>query len=81
MTKETLKRANEIDLEITAIRSLRVSLLRAKKVKLIIESFNDYNVHSCNENDEFYINNWMLKAMQQMAKEHEMELLQELDAL
>lgn len=80
MTKETLKRANEIDIEITATRSLLVSLLRAKKVKLTIESFDDYNVHSYNEN-EIYINNWMLKAMQKIAKEHEMELLQELDRL
>ena len=80
MTKETLQKANEIDLEMTATRSLLVSLLRAKKVKLIIETFDDYNVHSYNEN-EFYINNWMLNAMQQMAKEHEIELQQELDRL
>ena len=80
MTKETLQKANEIDLEMTATRSLLVSLLRAKKVKLIIETFDGYNVHSYNEN-EFYINNWMLKAMQQMAKEHEIELQQELEAL
>ena len=80
MTKETLQKANEIDLAMTATRSLLVSLLRAKKVKLIIETFDDYNVHSYNEN-EFYINNWMLNAMQQMAKEHEIELQQELDRL
>ncbi len=80
MTKETLQRANEIYIEMKATRSLLVSLLRAKKVKLTIETWNDLNVLSYNEN-EFYINDWMLKAMQQMAKEHINELQQELDAL
>lgn len=80
MTKETLKRANEIDLEITAIRSLRVSLLRAKKVKLTIEGWYDDKVHSYGR-DEFYLDNWMLEAMKRAAKGHEIELLQELDAL
>lgn len=80
MTKETLQRANEIDLEMKATRSLFVSLLRAKKVKITIETWSDLNVLSYNEN-EFYINDWMLKAMQQIAKEHKIELQQELDAL
>lgn len=80
MTKETLKRANEIDLEMTATRSLRASLLRAKKIKLTIESWDDDKVLSYNR-DEFYLDNWMLKAMKRAATEHEIELLQELDAL
>ena len=80
MTKETLNKANEIDLNITVTRSLLIRLSKAKEVRLTTEYWDDDNPQSYTE-DEVRVKKWFVEAMKRAVEEHINELQQELDAL
>lgn len=80
MTKETLNKAKEIDLEMTATRLLLVRLLKAKEVSLSLEYWDDGTINSYSE-DVFVAKNWLVEAMRHAIEEHRDKLQQELDAL